>query len=349
MSSGHQPAEAWPSGDLEELRHCPICGTAARDAIHTGLVDRMAGAAPGDWSLWRCRACGTGYIDPRPTTGTIGRAYREYYTHTEPAPSRARGARDLRTQVMHGYLNRRYGHHAQPASPLGALVPLLPGGRAMAGQYVRELPPGNGRRVLDVGCGNGDFLVRIRDFGWEVAGQEVDESSAAFAHAAGIDVAVADTLTMPYAAESFDAITMNHVIEHLHDPVAVLGACLRMLRPGGTIWIATPNVDAALHREFGRRWAPLDPPRHLILFSRRSLAEAVTRTGFAELRSPPVAQQALRWIAAKSQAMRMGADMDAPVALPWRVRCAAILADLRATVRREAAEELVLVARRPAA
>ncbi len=346
MSSGHEPPRPWPDEDVEALGRCPVCGTAVREPIHTGLVDRMPGADPGYWTLWRCFGCEAGYIDPRPTADAIGRAYRDYYTHTPPAASRA-GARDLRSRVMHGYLNRRFGHHAEPASRLGALVPLMPGGRAMTGQYVRELPPGEGRRLLDVGCGNADFLVRMRDLGWEVAGQDVDEASAAFARAAGVEVAVADMLTMPYPEESFDAITINHAIEHLHDPVAVLDVCRRMLRAGGGLWVATPNVDAALHAEYGRRWAPLDPPRHLIQFSRRALAEAVRRAGFTDLRWPPVPQQALRWVAAKSEAMRTGADMDAPVALPWRARRAALAADLRATARREAAEEVVLMARRP--
>ena len=63
-------------------------------------------------------------------------------------------------------------------------------------------------------------------------------------------------------------MTLNHVVEHLHDPAGVLRRIAAILRPGGTLWIATPNLHALGHRRYGPDWLALDPPRHLVLFHR---------------------------------------------------------------------------------
>ena len=79
---------------------------------------------------------------------------------------------------------------------------------------------------------------------------------------------------------SFDAITLHHVIEHLHNPVEILELCLRLLRPGGTISIITPNIAARGSKIYGQDWYPLQPPSHLVLFTTRSLIKAMKRAGY---------------------------------------------------------------------
>ena len=77
----------------------------------------------------------------------------------------------------------------------------------------------------------------------------------------------------------FDAVHSAHVIEHVYDPVALLAECRRILKPGGTLVILTPNTGSAGHRYFGQAWLNLDPPRHLVLFSEASLRVAASRAG----------------------------------------------------------------------
>jgi predicted SAM-dependent methyltransferase len=73
---------------------------------------------------------------------------------------------------------------------------------------------------------------------------------------------------------------MNHVIEHFHDPIDALRISHRLLKPGGILWIATPNLASLGHAVFRRDWIGLDPPRHLVLFTRSALARALAATGF---------------------------------------------------------------------
>src|SRR5262249_46527812 len=78
----------------------------------------------------------------------------------------------------------------------------------------------------------------------------------------------------------FDAIILNHVIEHVPDPITLLTDCRRVLKPGHPLVATTPNLDSAGHRRFGANWRGIEPPRHLHLFSVTSLRAAAGQAGF---------------------------------------------------------------------
>jgi SAM-dependent methyltransferase len=133
--------------------------------------------------------------------------------------------------------------------------------------------------MLDIGCGSGVTLRLLRGAGWEAIGQELDSAAADQARRySGCKVHVGAVEDLVAEAESFDAITMSHVIEHVTDPVGLLRACRRLLKPGGRVVAVTPNIDSLGHHVYAMDWRGLEPPRHLQLFSlaalRRSAAEA---------------------------------------------------------------------------
>jgi 2-polyprenyl-3-methyl-5-hydroxy-6-metoxy-1,4-benzoquinol methylase len=273
----------WAAEDLESVSDCPACGGNRRRLLYDELADRQWFCAGGGWSLHRCLECFSAFLDPRPDRETIDRAYATYYTHTEAPPEpRVLGA-DARTAMRNGYLNAQYGYEFSPASRLGpVLARLFPKKRAYADLFVRNLRrPTAGRRLLDVGCGQGTFLAEMRGAGWQVQGIEPDASAAAVARSSGVPVVNAPLEEASLTPQPFDAVTMNHVIEHFHDPIEALRISHRLLKPGGILWIATPNLASRGHALFGRDWIGLDPPRHLVLFTRSSLARAVAATGFA--------------------------------------------------------------------
>lgn len=318
--------EAWPETGLEHVHSCPACGARERQLQHDGLRDRMFGCAPGTWTSWRCGACSSAYLDPRPTRDSIALAYADYFTHEDRGSERPRG---WRTALANGYLNARYGTSFAPAHAVGRfVVPLFPVRRARTDREVRHLRLARGSTVLDVGCGNGEFLAQAQRAGWRALGVDADPQAIASCRCAGFD-AHAGTIEAVEAAE-LDAITFGHVLEHLHDPRAALRRAHELLRPGGLLWIATPNVDAAGHRRFGGGWLGLDAPRHLVVFSRRALADAVAAAGFDVVDSPTASFT--RWIYDQSAQGRLHA---------------ARFADLRAVARPGRAEELIVLARKP--
>lgn len=254
--------------------------------LYQGLTDRVFFCAPGAWTLYRCEGCASGYLDPRPTRETVTLAYSTYCTHSVPAAVVQPLSERLKLVLKNGYRNFRFGTHAKPASSLGIIAALLlPKKRAALEAEGRHLPRAwPGARLLDVGCGNGVFLDFARRAGWQTTGIDLDPKAVETARAFGLDVRLGSIETLDPSQEQFDGITLSHVIEHVHSPAELLTACWRLLRPGGWIWIETPNLDAYGHQLYASNWLGLDPPRHLVLFSRLALFGLVQKTGFVGAR-----------------------------------------------------------------
>lgn len=340
------PPPEWPPDDLEHLGACPVCTEPGRILLHEGLEDRLFGAAPGRWSLWRCGSCRCAYLDPRPTRGSIGAAYRRYFPRKVEEPPPLRLGR-LRRGLWNGYVNSRYGYSLRPANRLGAaLLPLFRKRRWNASLMVRGLPKPPGRpRLLDVGFGDASFLRFMGIAGWDVAGLEADERAVCAARDDGLDVALGTLEDAPYDSGSFDAVTLSHVVEHLHDPVGSLRACHDLLRPSGLLWLATPNLDSPGHKRFGRNWFGLDPPRHLVLFHLGGMDLALRAAGFVALRHPRTYRAGL--VLAGSEALAGGQDASS-VSTPEspQLRRLARALDVAATVDPRFGEEIVVLARR---
>ena len=337
----------WPSAGIENLGACPVCRSTDRSIIHRDLRDLIFNCAPGSWNLWNCEECGNAYLDPRPTADTIVLAYGNYFTHCDPVPTAtpiSRLAR-VRRALANGYRNWRFGAELVPASSLGIPIILalssLRNRVDLTMRHLPRLPVGQPRRLLDVGCGNGQFLEDARRCGWIADGCDFDPRAASIARERGFDVRDGGIETWAEAAGMFDAITLSHVIEHVHDPMATLGQAWHLLRDGGTIYIDTPNIKAAGHRRYGRAWRGLEPPRHLVLFTWSSMTGALRAAGFTAIRriSRPGVYGG---IAAQSAAIRDGKNPAyARGARSWAGRLAM---RVHAIVPREQSEFVTLVA-----
>ena len=346
-------ADCWPEGGLETVPRCPVCGGSERALVHANLLDRVFGCAPGKWTLQECGGCGSAYLDPRPTLATIGLAYQEYCTHAPAGVveyATASRWRRFRIAQRNGYLNSHYGYQLQPAGR----VPLWMSDarRRRFDSFTGYLRfPGAGARVLDIGCGNGCFLLQMRSLGWEVCGVEPDPQAAARARASGLEVRDGLLQQHSWPDESFDAVTLNHVIEHLHDPLGTLRRSWKLLRPGGWIKVTTPNFGSWGHQKFGADWMPLDPPRHLVLFTENSLRQALAGCGFTVLRAPHLSLKA-RELFKQSAIIRRGGEpltKRSKLPLPSRFRVEWLAWQANRAARKSPAltEELVLLGQKP--
>lgn len=306
-------AEAWPSDELETLGRCPLCASTDREVLQKDVVDRLFASAPGKWQVHRCLSCRSSYVDPRPTPASIGRAYTNYFTHddksdgTEGAQPGGVGYRVK--SFMNAYRNARWGMKLQPAHPWKWLswcltLPL----HGMVISNMRHLPkrvPHAGATLLDVGCGSGDFLVMARAAGWQVRGIDFDPKAVEVARGKGIEAEVGGLEQVRAIKERFDYITCSHVIEHVHDPRQWLVAMRDLLKPGGTLWMQTPNIDSKGYQRFGVNWLNLDPPRHLVLFTPDNLGKVMHECGLrAAFRRLPFAIAI--WIYADSLSFARG-------------------------------------------
>jgi 2-polyprenyl-3-methyl-5-hydroxy-6-metoxy-1,4-benzoquinol methylase len=251
---------------------CYLCGTEGH-LLYGSLRDRLF-AAPGEWSLKECpnAECGLIWLDPMPTEADISKVYTTYYTHQVNTCERTNIGvwsilwRKLRTARKLVYLR------------LMSLTSLHEARFSIATMYLAHNKPG---KLLEVGCGTGIFLDRMRSRGWDVQGLEVDPEASKIAEATfGVPVFAGTLEEANYPNANFDAVTMNHVIEHVHDPATLLLASYRVLKQGGCLVVVTPNIKSFGHNRFGQNWRDLDPPRHLHLFSRSTLESIAKKAGF---------------------------------------------------------------------
>lgn len=260
--------------------------------VYQNLRDRLFGA-PGGWSLRQCPdpRCGLLWLDPMPRPEEIHKAYTRYYTHHAAeagGPGRLKRAwHTLKAAYLAERFGYRGGSNGFQRRALAAAMYLLPLRRRAVEASVRFLRHQPGGRLLDVGCGSGDWLVQMRELGWHVDGLDFDPAAVELARTRNLNVRAGSLEAQGYDSETFDAVTLHHVIEHVPDPVATLRECHRVLRFGGRLVVATPNAHSLSHRMFRADWRGLEPPRHLHLFTGGSLRRALEAAGFRRMTSHP--------------------------------------------------------------
>jgi SAM-dependent methyltransferase len=190
--------------------------------------------------------------------------------------------------VKAGYLAGEYGYELPEGTglwrSLGSLLRLFPGRRLDVDEQVRFLQRKPQGRLLDVGCGSGDWLLTMRELGWQVEGLDFDAAAAGVARERGLTVRCGVLEQQQYASDSFDAVTMNHVIEHVADPLGTLRHCARVLKRHGQFVLFTPNTRSLGHRVFKEHWRGLEPPRHLHLFCPQAIESLFQAAGFEHIR-----------------------------------------------------------------
>ncbi|MHB8511328.1 MAG: class I SAM-dependent methyltransferase [Actinomycetota bacterium] len=211
------------------------------------------------------------WLDPQPHPAEIHRLYRDgYYTDSpcsEPSSATIRFAKRAFSFDGPGKLEE--------------WVRSLASVRSVADGSLMWLGRNGPGRLLDVGCGTGAFLERMRDRGWSVIGIEPDSTAAESARARGLDVRCTGIEDAELEDHSFDAITMSHVIEHVSDPVETLRRCNTLLSTNGRLVIVTPNSKSLGRKLFGNDWLGWDVPRHLHLFDQQNLATSAVKAGLA--------------------------------------------------------------------
>jgi len=190
----------------------------------------------------RCNRCGLVYTNPRPRAETITEGYRKA---VDPDYAREDSSRSINAHLSLHTL-KRYAHSG---------------------------------RLLDVGCATGYFLNAARlDF--ETQGIELSEWAAKYAQERlRLDVVNAGLDDAPFAAGHFDVVALNDVIEHFTDPKAALVRIHALLRPGGLLYLVTPDIDSLSARLMRGRWWGLRPA-HVYYFSRKTLSALLRETGF---------------------------------------------------------------------
>lgn len=144
----------------------------------------------------------------------------------------------------------------------------------------KDREPGS---LLDIGCGTGRFMRFIRDnYGWKVCGVEVDEVASKIGRELhDLQIFTGDIDQIHFPDNSFDAVTLWDVLEHIPDPKDQLIEISRILKPEGILVLRLPNSDSWDAKLFGKNWAGYDSPRHFYVFNLSVLEKLLFQTGFS--------------------------------------------------------------------
>jgi 2-polyprenyl-3-methyl-5-hydroxy-6-metoxy-1,4-benzoquinol methylase len=273
---------------VKEAKKCLLCGSPGI-ILYEDLQDRLF-QTPGIWSFLQCPSCCIDWLNPLPLPSELGKLYADYFTHSLSQEKKVLRGHNLLDKMRRAILAAHFGYTHLSLNPEARrwdrLVSIFPLGKDFAGRFILWLEYTPGGRLLEVGCGNGEYLKRMEDLGWDVQGVEPDTEAARIARDQhGVPVTAGRLEEADIPDNSLDAIIIQHVLEHVPNPLTLLRRCLCLLKPGGQLIILTPNLESLGHRLFNKSWVHLDPPRHFFLFSSSSLEASVKQAGFNIVRA----------------------------------------------------------------
>ncbi len=229
---------------------CPNCSATNISKVLSAKDYTVSGE---QFEIWECGDCTQRFTQNIPEADNIGRYYQSenYISHTD---------------TKQGFVNNLY--HKVRKRTLQQKKQLI--------ETNTKKTPGN---ILDVGAGTGAFLNTMKKAGWNSTGIEPDNTAREKAlELYNLNLKEAKELFL-LPAESFDAITLWHVLEHVHELHNYVQQLKDLLKTGGKLFIAVPNYTSADAKMYGEFWAAYDVPRHLYHFSPKAMETLLNAHG----------------------------------------------------------------------
>lgn len=231
---------------------CPLGCDKDDEVVLTGRD--LLHDLPGEFTVVKCRNCGLMRTNPRPTPDTIGFYYPDEYgpykiTHD-----------DVQVTQKRSLIRRWFS--------------------AVANNNPKEIPLRNPGRLLEIGCASGAFLHQMHQMGWEVEGIEYSEKAADAARSMGYPVYTGAVESSVDPMRPYDLIVGWMVLEHLHEPVAVLQRLRKRINDDGWMVISVPDAGALDLKIFKNNWYALHLPNHLFHYDTTTLRQMLGRSGW---------------------------------------------------------------------
>jgi 2-polyprenyl-3-methyl-5-hydroxy-6-metoxy-1,4-benzoquinol methylase len=238
------------------LKTCPICDDNNITAIYCGLMDRLHEQNQEAFSLQRCQNCNNIFTNPQIELTE----YSKFYPTTEYIPyipQRVKKSQIL-PKLIHDAIVKIFIEKTR-----GVINP--------------------GKKLLEVGCANGDFLLKCKKRGMDVTGVEIDKVVAKRATKKGLAVLdISFEEAYQYLKDQrFDIIFMSHVFEHFQQPKAILAYARNLLKDNGKIVLIIPNIKSITHYLFKKVSMHLDVPRHFFHYSPETIRYLAEMNGLA--------------------------------------------------------------------
>ncbi|MGB9715902.1 MAG: class I SAM-dependent methyltransferase [Thermodesulfovibrionales bacterium] len=261
-----------------EYINCILCNEDNTETFLT-VKDTRYKTSEETFTLVRCRKCKLVYLNPRPPKNTISKYYPVNYRtrkmlNPELIESKIKTFRIKRKALF--FKNPWFINFPQDAN------------------------------VLDIGCGAGELLLRLKELGCNAYGIDIDEMTSKYLREVmNLNVITCDIENgTSFQSDFFDVVIMRHSLEHVYNPQKVLNEIRRTLKPSGLLLIGVPNIDSFVAKFTGQYWGDLDVPRHLFHFSPSTIRILLRNASFSiqkiyyELRMRRISIE--RWLEATS-------------------------------------------------
>lgn len=238
---------------------CPVCGAGN---IHKVLTARDYTVSGESFDIYHCGHCSGRFTQHVPAASEIGRYYQsqDYISHSE---------------TRKGLINRLY--HSVRKITLRSKQ-----------NWVKAATGLKQGTLLDIGCGTGAFLHYMQQLGWQITGLEPDDTARKNAKTLYNIEPLPSSALFSLPAQQFDAVTMWHVLEHVHSLHDYLKQIRTLLKPEGALIIAVPNYTSPDAEHYKSYWAAYDVPRHLYHFSPAAMEELLKQHKIRVVRKHPM-------------------------------------------------------------
>ena len=270
-----------------EIKQCAVCESSEISKVLNNITDDVSAAVEYNGYVFICKSCDHAFLSPVLNKDTIHLAYKGYYTQSQDNLEISSNANFDKFSVFKEFYNYRFkglkSNKGMFISFLSNIIPFVKFYLARASRFLSVPSENKLLTLLDVGCGRGDFLIRAKHCGYKATGIDFDPKTIEIANSRGLHALVGEIQDLPNSYK-YDAITLSHVLEHVYDPKDLLKEILERLKPGGYLYLATPNFNSAGRLTFGKHWRGIDAPRHLHFFNTVSLEKLLNEIGYGSVK-----------------------------------------------------------------
>jgi len=232
------------------VENCPVCGSLKLNKVLTANDYLVSGEL---FDIMECEKCSLRFTSPIPDENEIGKYYKsdKYISHAK----RTTSIFDIVYKIVRKYTLRSKR------------------------KTVERISKKQNGTLLDIGCGTGDFLIKMKDYGWEISGVEINNSARAIAEKS-IGKTIFNQNEFLNSDKKYDVITLWHSLEHLHELKKYLQKISKSLNANGVVMIAVPNYNSYDAEYYNKDWAAYDVPRHLYHFSPKAMIKLMEKFKF---------------------------------------------------------------------
>lgn len=257
---------------------CNICGKNNYKLLFKAK-DLLYRTTEEEFQIVRCMNCGLVYINPQPED--MGQYYPESYApHNVDMNIKVNPSLIKTLELFYGYSQKRLDSIDKIK-----FIPKYLEVTLKNNYFFYRIPYGSDKKLLDIGCGNGGYLLKLKRLGWDAEtqlyGVELPNSALKkLKENERLNIIEGDFMKVDLPENYFDIVTLRHVLEHLSDPLGAMKKVYDILKSDGLVLINAPNFKSVEAFLFKGKYHNIDAPRHLFHFTPESLGKLLDKVGF---------------------------------------------------------------------